>query len=284
MIQLGIIVLGPKTQDINKLCCFTAIYQYHYIKLFEQCKGIECQYYSCLEDVDFEKVTHLFAAGRYFTHHDLKEVKKKLKGKLFQAYEIGIKFPMVDVTCGLRGTENYIGWAADSEVFKPKQDPSKTVVLIDHPSFRDGKDYTDEITKQLIKNYGKDVQLLRLVNNKVEEITVEAKKVNNDYNRKTLTYLEFAKLLCKCDYFVVTHSESLGQCVLEAAMCGCLPLEISGCIPDWQGLVHHSFNTVEKLVLPVADKQKIRESAIEFTWDNSFDNLAALIRGNNGKG
>ncbi|HHJ2765971.1 TPA: glycosyltransferase, partial [Escherichia coli] len=51
------------------------------------------------------------------------------------------------------------------------------------------------------------------------------------YRRTPVPATEFAAELRKSDVFIVTHPESLGLTVLEAAMCGALVLTPPDCLP-----------------------------------------------------
>ena len=72
-------------------------------------------------------------------------------------------------------------------------------------------------------------------------VTIEPGNISvTPYRRTPVPATEFAAELRKSDVFIVTHPESLGLTVLEAAMCGALVLTPPDCLPpDRLALVNH---------------------------------------------
>lgn len=112
----------------------------------------------------------------------------------------------------------WIGWAADAQAITPRQ-TSGLSVLLDHPHYIASEpDDTDALAASL---KGRSVDAWRLGVDKVEPIDLDHWTPTARY-QALLPYRMLCQEYGKHHVFVVTHRESQGLCVLEAAMAGCL--------------------------------------------------------------
>lgn len=129
---------------------------------------------------------------------------------------------------------NYlINWAADNSMFIPKQIKDGILrVFVDHSTFTDTYiDHSLTIMMNLKRlydliNIGQIPDYHGMIVKTLTDNGVEIVDLNNilikPYNRKSVSAIVFAKEISESDIFFVSHSESIGLCVLEAAMSGAL--------------------------------------------------------------
>lgn len=237
---------------------------------------------------------------RYFTQIPLEvgdELREKFGGVVAHIYDGSLLgCPQVDVTYTLRnddelyrGTQRWethkeknihVGWAANESLFYPEQDPDAPLrIFMDHTAFNEGSfDYTLTILmnlRQLAKDH--KVVVRTLTDEGIVEVDLSNNPFVKQYNRVAVPATEFAAELRKADIFIVTHGESLGQTVLEAARCGALVITPPGCISeDRLNTVKH-YKISSKIdwddVLSRLDIQGSYEKAAEHTWDKVAANI-----------
>jgi len=263
-----------------------------------------------LSTMDLNGATHIFGIVlRFWSYFPDKvlAIKKRIPGELFQFYDTGKRpgieryvknFTLLDWAFDPQ-RDIHIGWAANPEVFhinKTKRDETLRI-LIDHPLWAKGADRTDDISQQCLEfknnpallekinaecgtNF-KNVSCRRLVSGGIEDVTSE--KVNGKFNKHCVSQDELAKEYAKAHIFFMSHGESLGMCVLEAAMSGCMVCSPEGFIKDVVlNFTNHSvfgpkidWISACKGINPIENRKKVEH----WTWEASVDKIAkALIK------
>jgi hypothetical protein len=173
-----------------------------------------------------------------------------------------------------------VGWAADSELCKPNQPGDELRILVDHPTFtHTSTDVTLSTLlnlKELVQKpelwsdrYDK-VRIRQFVDQEVVDVNVTGELVVKPYHRKGIPYVEACKEYSKAHIFMVTHSESVGQTVIETATAGALVIAPEGFIAhDRLATVrHHQWSRFIRWdkVLPKIDVQASRSMALQNSW------------------
>lgn len=176
----------------------------------------------------------------------------------------------------------YIGWAADPSLFKPlKEDNKKYLnIFVDHPSFDcEHPDYSLNIFMN-IAQCPVPVKVRSIKNDGLYDVDLSHMSVE-PYNRFSVSVVDFAKELNKADIFIVTHPESLGQTVIEAAMAGCYILTPKNAIrKDRISLVNHYewYGKIDwDFVLSNINPSDNRKRALLHTWDMVSKRLIVAI-------
>jgi len=239
------------------------------------------------------------------------ELSSKFKGLVCQIHDaslldgapVDVNFTVRDDAWRYASNENnrltrherynyHIGWAADSDIFYPEQDGCVLKVFVDHTTFADtAPDYSLNIMMSLSR-LRIDVVAGKLAGFKSLEVTTLTDKglevidldniVISPYNRKAVPLTEFSAALRSSHLFIVTHNESVGLTVLEAAYCGAHLFVPEGTInPDRLECVKHTVfkgsidwsGLVEK-IHPEANSNYVKLH----NWDNvAFRLLKGLI-------
>ena len=198
---------------------------------------------------------------RYFTEipdEIGKQLRHQFGGWVAHTYDGSLlDCPVVDVTFTIkddayrfndspsklqRHRENNVatGWAADPELFYPeKRDGRELRIFVDHAAFDvSGFDYSLSAMMNL-RHLNRPFIARTLTDEGI--VTIDPENVSvAAYRRKPVSARVLASELRKTDVFVVTHPESLGQTVLEAAMCGALIIAPENTLPaDRLALVNH---------------------------------------------
>lgn len=213
---------------------------------------------------------------RQFTHipeHVACSITAAFSGPVAQIHDAPIDCQpgLVDLTLSIQDGPWSIGWAADPELFYPEQSGDKVRIFIDHTNFGlGGWDYSLSLMMSL-KGVPMPFEARTLTDQGIELIDPE-NPVIRPYRRTMIPIEDFARELRRTDVFVVTHKESLGQTVLEAATCGALIVTPPECIPiDRLQTVEH------RIVQPFVpwgpiirehDREACRQRAGRHTWSN----------------
>lgn len=157
----------------------------------------------------------------------------------------------------------YIGWAADSELNSPAQDSAELRILIDHTNYGPNTiDHTARVLHEIKHFISTDlwhdrfssVRVRRFDSGQVIDVDWSNLDVNKYDKSKSMPYPDICREHSSAHVFCVTHPESVGQVVLETAMAGALILSPKGCISadrlacvraiewdnniDWYNVVH----------------------------------------------
>ena len=118
---------------------------------------------------------------------------------------------------------NWMGWCASSEYCRPAA-TDRFQIFVDHPNYG-GVDYSKVIFEalQMVSDECAEAGLDILVqtNNGIESWFESTPYPSFDYNRASkVPWLEIQKVYGLTSLFIVTHPESAGLAVIEAAMSG----------------------------------------------------------------
>ena len=192
-------------------------------------------------------------------------------------------------------------WGCDPNFLEPEKDEDCLTILLDSWFFEDKKyDRTPEILDACLE-YSKStegfiggkkkIRILAWGNDGIEEFQYEGKnELVHKPNR--VGFETLMENLRRADVFMVTHSESMGLTILEAAMAGCVVVIPVPAIPNpdvsrWirQDLaetiphVNFSHRLEERIEVPwgeigeMMDPTKIRDETIEFTWEGVAERI-----------
>jgi hypothetical protein len=258
------------------------------------------------EDLDITGIDHILGLGiRYwsFLPAECGEALRKRLGRYQSMAQIHdstlLDRTPADVTFALKdrsseyppgGTDNgfelyqrhtcLVGWAADSELCQPNQPEDELRILVDHPTFTHT---STDVTLSILLNLRelvqkpelwidrfKTIRIRQFVDNGVVDVDVTGELVVKPYTRKGIPYVEACKEYSQAHIFMVTHSESVGQTVIETATAGALVVAPNGFIAaDRLATVrHHQWSRLipwDK-VLPQIDVQASRSVALQNSW------------------
>lgn len=272
----------------------------------EQCK----RYF---ESIDLEGYDGILALGlRYFTTVPRicgETLRRRTKAPVCQIYETGLlDTSPVDYTFTVRdvqykfppGSPNNrherhkkynisVGWVADSETYTPKQSDDEFRVFVDHTSFNpnDG-DRTLEILQWLKwfrdtdkwKNHYLSFTVRTLVSGEIIDVDLDNIRTKL-YDRKTVPFDVFASEISQSQVFCVTHPESVGQCVIEAATAGCLVIVPEGFIQPDRIKTVRSISFDNKLdpdaVFNAIDPSASRALALKNNWGTVARKIISTI-------
>lgn len=173
----------------------------------------------------------------------------------------------------------YIGWAADSDLNVPMQDDRVLRILVDHTNYGPNPvDLTKEILKDIQrfiisqewKTRWDDIVVRRFDSGRVVDVDFDRIDEIERYDRTAIPFTDICQEHGKTHIFCVTHPESVGQSVLETAMAGALPLCPQGFIPrdrlDTVRAIEYNGKIDWKQVLDSIDPVASRTKALENDW------------------
>jgi hypothetical protein len=133
----------------------------------------------------------------------------------------------------------YVGWAAEPSELYINKNSDELRILIDHSYYGDVKnnsDYSKEIIHDVcnyVNNYNKNkIIVRRFISGGIETLDTKNPWFET-YNRAGLNFKDACDEYNKTHIFIVTHNESLGLSVIEAAMAGALILIPNDSIKPW---------------------------------------------------
>lgn len=173
-----------------------------------------------------------------------------------------------------------VGWAADSDLCRPNQPGDELRILVDHPTFvYSSTDVTLSVLmnlrelvakRDLWADRYKSVRIRQFVDGAVVDVDVEGELHVTPYTRKGIPYLAACEEYSQAHIFMVTHSESVGQTVIETATAGALVVAHDKFIAaDRLATVrHHEWSRYIRWdrVLNLIDVQASRRLALENSW------------------
>lgn len=260
------------------------------------------------ENLDLSGIDHVLGLGiRYwsFLPPECGEVLRERLGKhqcLAQIHDATLldKTP-ADVTFALKdrsadfpagspddGYERYhrhtclVGWAADSDLCRPDQPENELRILVDHPTFA----YTSiDVTLSILMNLRElvsrrelwsdryeSIKVRQFVDGAVVDVDMTGELAVTPYTRKAIPYIDACKEYSQAHMFLVTHSESVGQTVIETATAGALVIAPENFIAaDRLATVrHHEWTRYIrwKQVMGQIDVQASRAMALKNSWTN----------------
>lgn len=188
-----------------------------------------------------------------------------------------------------------IFWGVDNTIFNNHKDEETLRVLLDTWHFQERKwDRTKEILKSALVEL-KNINLESIGKKRVEIIAwgpegpeIFSEKGDLDRLKRIpprVSFFEMVELLSISDIFMVTHSESMGLTILEAAVSGCLvaiPVpakneeklghfikqDLTSTIPHFSyPMTDSELNPPWNEIIQLLDPHKIRESCIDLNWN-----------------
>ena len=225
----------------------------------------------------------------YAAKHGIKDMRERLKAKIpgritsicdyswgGECVEDMIFFARPAVNMA---NHTYVGWAASPEWLRPEKTGTEYNLLIDHTLYHKGEDVSASVIKQCFafnRNNLGDVVIRRFVSGGVETVKGET-QMPAIYDRKGLPYPETCKEYNRADVFFVTHRESMGLSVLEAAMAGALivaPREYINklFLRDLNHVEHDGVIDWDKVVDKLNPEQS-RAAALKYNWKNVADKI-----------
>jgi hypothetical protein len=180
-----------------------------------------------------------------------------------------------------------VGWAADSELCHPDQPADELRILVDHATFvHTSTDVTLSVLlnlKELVANREswkdrfQSVRIRQFVDGAVVDVDVLGNLSVRPYSRKAIPYVEACQEYSQAHMFLVTHSESVGQTVVETATAGAFVVAPKGFIAaDRLATVrHHEWSRFIRWpqVLPQIDVQASRTVALQNSWSKIAERM-----------
>lgn len=258
MKKYKIAIMSPIVNTRNDIYSFTTNVAFNILNELKKYEDIEIVKYiksgsyeaKNIYNADLNGAEHVLSLvlrqWSYFNNEDIQKLKSKIRGKLFQYYDSGSRRELTDINFtlleqGMSKNDVYMGWSADPNIFNINKckDDEELYILIDHPHFSTkdpSLDMSDSIAndcyklinnRKLLKEFNKNnntsfkkVKVKRLVSGGIEDLDIN-KKINNDYSHSSVSQKDLAQEYAKAHIFIPTHKESMGLCILEAAMSGC---------------------------------------------------------------
>lgn len=228
-----------------------------------------------LDRIGASRADHVVALGvRYFTRLP-RQVGERIAcafdglicqihdGSLLDEFPCDVNFTVRDDAWRYADNDNqrlvrhhsrnwHVGWAADPVLFYPDKSANALRIFVDHTTFSaDSQDWSLNIMMGLRKlrdsYFAKGLNFLGFETLEVRTQTdlglvdVDLDNIQiRPYHRTAVPVPIFARELREAHIFLVTHAESVGLCVLEAAMSGAFVMAPKGAInPDRLKTVRH---------------------------------------------
>lgn len=312
---MKILIIGTCVESLDEVRSFSDMWL-HYLWRALRARGVDVSFHRRFirgaEPAEYVASVLAAADGcrgilapgvRYFTEipEEIgKQLRRRFSGWVAHIYDGSLlDCPVADVTFTIKDDRHRfehspeilerhmannvaIGWAADPELFYPEQcDGDELRIFIDHAAFDvSGFDYSLSVMMNL-QHLNRSFIAKTLTDAGI--VTVDPENVIiRPYQRKPITAPVLAAELRQTDVFIVTHPESLGQTVLEAAMCGALILAPDNALPaDRLQLVNHMIygsrinweEVIERVDRPV-NASRVSDhkwDAVASTIINTFD-------------
>jgi hypothetical protein len=183
----------------------------------------------------------------------------------------------------------YMGWATDTEVNTPRQDPRNLRILVDHTNYGDNEVDATVQTLQEIQRFVKSdlwkykfdsVLVRRFDSGRVVDVDFNNLNIKK-YDRTSIPFSEITKEHCAAHIFCVTHPESVGLVVLETSMAGALPVIPKGFIPQDRlktvRYVEWNQHINWRRVLTKLNINKSRSVALTNTWEAAADRIVKAL-------
>lgn len=289
---MRLLLLGQEIRDLADVHNFSGVYSFFLARALREA-GAEVCFSDPSRDglsyrlLDIAGVDHI--VGMHSRHFDqapadcLIELRARFRGAVTQMSDRPLRHQMVDCTFtarddkGIRGN-HCIGWAADPDVCRPGQFRSELMILIDHPDYvlDRGWDRTAAVkshvrefmaTRSLWADGFDWVPAFEIADGEIVPCDFETVR---PFSRRHIPYPDACAAYGRASVFMVTHRESLGLTVLEAAMCGALPVVPKGFIqPDRLATIRHveyEGALAWPAVLDAIDIEASRQMAMVNSW------------------
>lgn len=178
-------------------------------------------------------------------------------------------------------TARYIGWAADEELCSIRKE-SPPLILVDHSLYVQGPDFSDVVAKGLSR-VRLDFHAYQITNSGVRLMPLEGYQPEMFNRKKQAPYDEICDWYSRASIFIVTHAESLGISVIEAAMAGARILLYPTAIHEpLISPLQHSFydsgnpisvSNMVTYILRNLNPTEAREKALSCSWKKCVERM-----------
>lgn len=221
-----------------------------------------------------------------FTKSDLAPIRKRLSGPIAQIAEFPPTESHADLTFVSKvhlPKQNHkyppwhlIGWAADHNICRPEQEPGGPLrILFDHADYNPTRrDLSAQFAKQA-KRLAQDERLLQRAGYTSVDLDCLTTPKGG---AERVPFTEIAKKYNRAHLFFMTHGESVGMSVIEAATAGCLVVTPRGFMDKvLLDTVRHietaDANVPWEKVLRQIDPKASRDKATLQSWGNVADRV-----------
>jgi len=252
-------MIADEIRNLDRVRCYTDAWAFFLAREFER-RGVELRFDPLRENggaaavdhyrrLDVSDIDHVLALGlRYWSKLPPLAagfLMGRIPGAVTQYAERPVDGHPCDATFVTHSPQSddsvdnvYVGWAADSSLFVPDQSHHALSLLVDHPNY--GTDPQDRTLATLRECWAmikvgvplggfRRVVVRRLVDGGAIEVDPATAHVE-PFNRQHVSIGEIAGEYGRAHVFFVTHRESTGLVVLEAAMSGALVVAPEGYI------------------------------------------------------
>ena len=318
---------GNLAKEKESICCYSDVLNYYLPPALS--KYIDCDIKTIslnhpdnpkqLEDefnsINFSGYGAILVLGlRFFSNvpsHVIPNIRKRFKGLICQTHD-GSRFNNdgVDITFTTKNEDHkwkntaywenhkkynhYSGWAADSQLNIPKQDPETLTILIDHTNYGNNPiDSTKEVILQVKKlrqsrkweSKFKSINVRRFISGGIENVTFNnLDKIEKFDRSKVIPITEITKEHNMSHIFMVTHPESVGLVVLETSLAGAFTVSPQGYINSdrLQTVRHYTYKPKTDInwdvVLKSLDPKLSRNIALKNSWDNVAKRIVEKLK------
>jgi hypothetical protein len=184
----------------------------------------------------------------------------------------------------------YMGWAADSDLNYPQQSATELRILVDHTNY--GVNETDStaevlqeikrlVNSDLWKSRYQSVTVRRLDSGQVVEVDLADLSYKKYDRSKTMSLSTITKEHSAAHVFCVTHPESVGLVTLETATAGAYVVAPKNYVPNdrLQTIRHYEWhNTIDwQHVLNNIDIAASRAKAVTNSWTAVANRIVQAI-------
>ena len=269
---------GKQPTNIDNIKCFSDVWGYYLGQELPRHVSVthttvssnlnKNQLADWFDQLDVSGYDAVLGLGLRFFSNIPQEITEKLKKKLYPGFLCQIydgsrlDTDCVDITFAIkdesdnedykfgaganryvrhRAFNEYVGWAADSDLNVRNQDPEHLRLLVDHTNYAQNPiDRSDDILKQIKqfvdsgiwKEQWKSVTVRRFDSGKVITVDLDNLLPVPRYDRTGIPYQSVCEEHSRAHVFFVTHPESVGLVVLETAVAGALTVTPDEFIPS----------------------------------------------------
>lgn len=305
---MRLLLVGPAVTELAKVRNFSGVWSYYLGCEFRK-RGIELEYIPRSDlsvKTKLDGISHILALGTRAFEKIPSGIGTALMGRMEKRGGLvtqihdgptanspcHVTFHLKPFRVGFRSkNENcWVGWAADRDLFFPEQPRDILQILIDHPQLKDGEpeDYSHQVWHSVAALVRKGalgfraVVVRRIRDGGIDIIQQLEQREWPRYERQTIPYETMAAAVRRSHLFMVTHPESVGMMIVEAAMAGCLPVIPLGCA-NLDLLKSVRCFSYSDLVIPWGDvlgmvnPEAVRKSALKNNWSDVTDRILAYL-------
>ena len=252
------------------------------------------------EGLQIENINDLVLTGvnatKWFSDNDLEQITKKIKGNLYKIddsnyFQDQWSFTFAHFIRNKRPSDKSfnLSLAVGTDLFVPLQDLSmkEFIVHVDHRwTQTDRLDSFLEIKSTIKKIIEYNQKFKRWQNIKIIYHTDEIKDLDQlgQYNPKSVSITELAKIYGSAHLSFVSHAETLGQYPLEMLSCGVTIISHRKMIPKEIRNLYPFINIekfdIEKFFDTYSEKVVIenRKSVIKFDYENWVNRMFNILQ------